>query len=54
MSEEFLLQEDGSQILLEDGSGSLLLESSTPEPEAVGQGGEVWLRQGNSPFVLLR
>jgi hypothetical protein len=28
MSIDFLLQEDGSQITLEDGSGSIILESS--------------------------
>ena len=30
MALAYLLKEDGSNILLEDGSGSLLLESSTP------------------------
>ncbi len=29
MSVDFLLQEDGSNLTLEDGSGSLILESST-------------------------
>jgi hypothetical protein len=55
MPSDFLLQEAGDHILLEDASGAVILESSTPTPPApvpVGPGGKVELRYGRSPIVI--